>query len=319
LQTPLTNKMLEAQRALRRRFHGGNYPGRKCVVIMDKLRLTSDEDPTGAVAGLPDFHSLGSHFVRPVNPTSFHAYRRVAWFHHKFSGMKICIESEPLKGWLAHYAVTMFADDNMGLRRHHVFSLLEIMPGATLTLIELAFDFCLTTEINREFVRRYATFGKSRRVADQNPVRDRWGSPKGTKMAKSYCKWENASHRVELVFRPRFLRHHKIKDVFDFARFVQLLPKRHLYFARLDTPKLLRALENKGLTEVEHQTVLCRISELESDLCATLRYLRRNVGLKNTQRLLVPLAINNAVRAALERWAAQWPTTPSRLEVGKKG
>lgn len=311
--------MLAAQQRLRERFHGGQYPDQKCVVILDVLRITCDEDPTEAIAGLPQSYLLCSHYVRPGNPQWFQPYRRVAWFRHKGSGMKIRVESEPLVGWLAPYRVTLYADDQTGLRSEHVFSVMEIIPEATLTLIELAFDFCLTIDITREFVRRYATFGKSRRVADQNQVRDRWGSSKGTKMAKSYYKGEIASHRVELVFRQRFLRPHGIREPFDFCRFVHLLPHHHIFFARLDKTKLLKALQNKCLAEEEQHRVLCCVTELESDLSLTLRYLRRDVGLTNVRRLLVPLAINRLVCEALERWAEQWPSTPSRLEVGKRG
>jgi hypothetical protein len=315
MQMPMSDKMLYAQQRLRQRFHAGLHPDHECIVILDVMRLSCHDNPTAAIAALPDFYSLGSHYVRSVNPQWFQPYRRVAWFKHQASGMKIRIESEPLLGSLAPYRVSIYADDQTGLRHQHVFSLLEIMPIATLTFMELAFDFCLTTDVTRKYVRRHGIFGKSWRMVDNNPVRDRWGSAKGTKIAKSYYKGDNASHRVELVFRQRYLRPHKIRDPFDFGRFVQLLPKHHIHFARLDKTKLLHALKNRGLADDDQRRVLCRVTELEADLSVTLRYLRGAVGLKNVRRLLVPLAINKQVREGLEVWAAQWPTTPSRLEL----
>jgi hypothetical protein len=116
--------------------------------------------------------------------------------------------------------------------------------------------------------------------------------------------------------RPRFLRYYRIKDPFDFHKLVRILPRHHIYFARFNKQKLIRRLQRMGLSQVRQREIMAMVDAMKGDLWSALNYLREEVQMKNTRRLVDPMPTNNLVLEALETWAAQWPTTPPRL--GKK-
>jgi hypothetical protein len=308
----LTAKMRAARESLARRFHPGISSGRECVVILDRLRFLCDENPTEALRGLRGFRSLQGHRINRTGPESFQPYGRVHWFRRKGSAMKFCVDSERLEEFLAPYRVTLYADDRTGLLPGEVLSILQVMPGVKLTMVELAFDFSPISPVTRAFVRRHAVFGKSQRdLSASNPAGDWWGTRKGSKRVKSYYKREVCAQRVEFELHSRFLRHSS--DVFDFARLAELLARGHVLFARLDDQKLAHRLRNSRLRASKTLQILRSLGDRERDLWVALRYLRRTVGLKNVRRLLVTLPVNRLIREALEAWAAKWPKKPQRL------
>jgi hypothetical protein len=142
----LTNKMLAARKKLAERFHEGFASGKECVVILDLLRFTMTENPVKSFMALPGFRSLQSTLIKRPKPGEFRAYGRAHWFRRMGSGMKFCVESQRQKPWLAPYSVTLFADDKTGLRPEDVFPIRELMPGAKLTLVEVAIDFPLVED-----------------------------------------------------------------------------------------------------------------------------------------------------------------------------
>ena len=309
------NKMREAQESLRKRFHSGIASCADCIAILDVLRFVCDENPLPALKQLPAFRTLGSNWVKRPPPGKFQGYGRVHWFRHTGSGMKFCVESERREGWLAPYSVTLFADDRTGLLSQEVFSILEVLPKIRLTLVEFALDFSPLSTVNRDFVRRWGRFGKSQLdFWNDNPAGDWWGSRHGKKRVKSYFKDQICGHRVELRLRSQFLKHYGVRDVFDFPKFLELFPRHHIFFARLDKQRLIERLESNGISAADVSLVLHSVEQMESDLWMTLSYLRRVIGLKNVQRLLIPLKENTIVRDAIKKFAAEWPATPRRLE-----
>ncbi len=309
----MTPKMRAAKKALRRRFHGGVNPGQDCVVILDLLRYTMEENPIPSFMGLPGFQSLQNTRIKQPPHDEFQGYGRAHWFKRFGCEMKFCVELEPREPWLAPFSVTMFADDNKGLLPEEVFALRELMLGAKLTVAEVAIDFSLVTEVNRGFVRRHGVFGKSRRdISNKNPKGDWWGAKGSGKRLKSYQKDVNASHRLEFRMRRRFMEPNGIDDVFDFPKFVDLLPGHHILFARLDEKKLERQLR-RTRTVTETARISKQVSATKGGLTEQLAYLRQQAGLKNTRRLLEPLRINGAIRDAFNAWGALWPTKPTRL------
>jgi hypothetical protein len=304
----LTNKMRAARKTIARKFHSG--AGKDCMAILDRLRFVCDADPVPTLRVLPGFHTGRSVFPRRQNPAWFQPYGHGQWFQSEKSKMQFYVESDPREGWLAPYSVTLIADDRTGLLPEEVFAILEVMPTARLTMVELAIDFSPVTNVTRDFVRRFGVFGKSGRdLSSDNPMADWWGAKKGGKRIKSYFKDQVFGHRVEFLLRSRFLRHYGIRDVFDFRRFNDLLPRHHILFARFDELRLIARLRCAGLSSARTTSILRRVAGRRGDLCAALTYLRRRIGIKNSRRLLVPLHMNKLVLQALQEWTAMWPIT----------
>jgi hypothetical protein len=314
-----TRKMQAAGKLLEQWFHSGLYPGKQCVAILDVLRYPLTENPIAALMELPGLRSLRStRITRPADSRDFQGYGRAHWFQRDKSKMKVSVESEPREKWLDPFAVTMFADDRTGLLPEDIFPILELMPTARLTLIELAFDFSFASGVTRRYVRARAVFGKSHRDrSGSNPNVDCWGIRRSGKRVKSYHKAEVAGHRVEFRMRPKFLHPHDIHDVFDFWRFAELLPGKHLLFARVDEQKLTAQLQRNKRRKKNANDILQKAKALDGDLTAQLTFLRRAARLKNVRRLLVPLKANRLVREALKEWVATWPKAPTHLEQRK--
>ena len=221
--------------------------------------------------------------------------------------MKFCVESNPREAWLASYSVSMFADDRTGLLPDEVFPIRELMQGAKLTVVEVAIDFSMVTEVDRQFVRRHGVFGKSQRdLSSKNPAVDWWGKRKSGKRVKSYRKDVIAAHRVEFRIRRRFFEPQGINDLFDLWKIEDLLPGRHILCARIDEGKLVAQLRRTRDAK-ESLSILKRVVALDGDLTAQLSFLRQSVGLKNVRRLLIPLPINRQIREAFKVWGALWP------------
>jgi hypothetical protein len=308
-------KKRAAREALARRFHSRFAAGHECLALLDVLRVTCREDPTPALKEIPTLRSLKKLRLKRKDPATFQAYGRAHWFVSTTSKTKCCVESDRQGGWLAPFAVSLFADDRTGLLPRTVMDILALLPRTRLILIELALDFSLVSHVTRAFTRRHAVFGKSwRDLSRNNPAVDWWGARRGAKRVKSYRKDEVAAHRVEFRVRRRFLNTYGVKDVFDFHRLVEILPHRHILFARLDRQNLIARLRRSGRSEPEILGVLREVAKRDGDLWTALRYLRSQVALKNARRLLVPLPENAMVREALKRWAKEWPRTPRRLE-----
>ena len=167
--------------------------------------------------------------------------------------------------------------------------------------------------MNRSHVRRRCLFGKTR-PRPSVKGNDYWGSRKGIKRVQIYFKKEIDGLRVELDLRPRFLRKFEIEGPEDFYKLVAILPRRHIFFARLAERKLNRQLKNMGLPKEQIGKIMWEVKLREGDLWMTLRYLRKVIGMKNTQRILIPIRMNKIVRQALEKWASDWPKSRKRLE-----
>jgi hypothetical protein len=309
-----TLSMRRARKTLMQRFHSGFSFGKDCIAILDVLRFLLRENPLPALMKLPGVRTVQSHWIRPARSNTHHTYGRVHWFQRTDSKMKFCVESERQHGYLAPYSLTAYADDKTGLLPAQVFPILSVAPGAKLTMMELAFDFSPLSSVTRDFVLRHGVFGKSwRDLSMENPAGDWWGAKRGAKRSKSYFKDEICGHRVELRMRSRFLNRYGIDDVYDFGRFVRILPRRHIFFAALSNELLTERLRGSGFSTEKTLGILRKVNGLTGDLSATLSYLRRQVKLTNVQRLLTPLPENRLVLEALESWAEVWPAAPARL------
>ena len=282
----------------------------QCDAKLDRFVCFCDEDPTRQLMGVLRFKSQSSHFIKPYQDGRFQPYARVHWFKDWGSEMKFKIESQRREPWMPLYRITLYADDRVGLLPEQLFAVLEVIPRFKLSVIEIAFDF--SPWISRTLLSQRVLFGKSRPAP---PIETTlyWGSQKGSKGARLYHKEEIDKYRVELVLHAKFLRSYRIRDIFDFQKFCEILPVRHIYYARFDEPKLITLLRSMEMSYGEIWTILKDIALLEGDVWPTLYYLRLEVGLKNARRLLVPLKTNRLIREALKEWAAMWPTAPTRI------
>ena len=224
--------------------------------------------------------------------------------------MKFLVESKRREPWLPAYRITLFADDRTGLLPEQLFAVLEVIPRFKVSTIELALDF--SPSISRRLLNQRVLFGKSRPTRSVETTRY-WGSRTGSKYVRLYHKQEIDKYRIELELHAKFLRTYRIRDVFDFRKFCELLPVRHIYYARFAVEKLIVLLRSMGMSYGQIWKILKDIALLEDDVWPTLNYLRLEFGLRNARRLLVPLKTNRLIREALKNWAAMWPTAPTRL------
>jgi hypothetical protein len=282
----------------------------QCSAKLDRFQFYCDEDPSHQLMGVPRFKSQPSHFIRPYEEGRFQPYGRVQWFEDKRSSMKFVVESKRREPWLPAYRVTLFADDRTGLLPEELFAVLEVIPIFKVSTIEMAFDF--SPSISRKLLNQRVLFGKSRPTRSVETTRY-WGSRKGSKYVRLYHKKEIDRYRVELELHAKFLKSHDIKQPFEFQKFCELLPVRHIYYARFEEQKLITLLRSMEMSYTEIWNILKDIALLEGDVWPTLNYLRLELGLKNARRLLVPLKTNRLIRDALKEWAAMWPTAPTRI------
>jgi len=179
--------------------------------------------------------------------------------------------------------------------------------------VELATDFGFKTGIDSDRVRRHFISGKSQTRSVRESFQDSWGSRHSGKFIRSYAKRQIGAHRVEIQLNGRFLRKHGIDTTFDFWKLAELLPGHHLYFAEVNEQKLIQQLRLMHMSGSRVLEVLGKVKHKKWHLCELLKYLRRDVGLKNVRRLVDPLPINASVRAALKEWASMWPKGPNLL------
>lgn len=323
----LPPKRMRALQVLERRYHGErerrrreqDYEPLSCDFGVDRFVITVSEpisqDAWNALRKIPGYGAAKEYrlYEQP--------YGRAVRIRGTASIKEFIIQYERKAGWFARYRITLIAVDGTGLRYDDLRLILGLLPAYTIVLLELAFDFPIDAIIDGVYVRRHALFGRSqpRNVANY-PLWDCWGTRKSSKFVRIYVKVEIDKFRIELELHARFLRHHKIHDVFDFHRLAEIIPQ-HILFAKLDWDKLATTISASGRTAKKVARVSAHVDELADNLWETLRYLRRRVGMKNVRRLLIPLEINTVIRGAVQQWAAQWPSVPARLqrtETGRK-
>jgi hypothetical protein len=300
-------QLLAARAALLRRMK--NPLGAECVVRLDRLRGVSDQDPTSALMNIPGFRAMPIIRLRHTKGT-FQPYGQAQWFHSTRNEAKFTIESDRRERFLDPFKITFFADDIDGLLPEQVFSVLELMPSFRMTMVELAFDFMRA--MDRRRVRREGLFGKSRPIPSVGST-DYWGTRKGMKRVQCYFKLDVQAFRVELEMHSRFLRYYKIRTPFDFKKLVDVLPARHIYFGKFNNQKVARRIVHMGLSATRRQDALKMIARMRNDLWATLNFLRGDLDMKNTRRLVDGSPINRDVLSALNAWISKWPVRPQRL------
>jgi hypothetical protein len=103
-------------------------------------------------------------FVRCQTTTT--TYARCRHYNSLTNDSKIYWQYMRQKGWLKPWKITIVADDKTGLYRDEIERVLRHCRSYQLLTVEIAIDFSPSTGVNKQFIRRHAVFGKSRRRAD---------------------------------------------------------------------------------------------------------------------------------------------------------
>jgi hypothetical protein len=307
------NRILDShERQLRDGAETKQHP--LCVVRGDAICFGCESVDLEALRAHPDFHRTSDRLVRRRRPDAFLAYRRISRFKCTRTGSGFCVYYQRLASNLPQFRIEFFPDDQLGLQRPEITSVLQHTTKSRIARMETSFDFGLGSGVNNDFVRRSVISGKSQAHSVREQIfGDQWGSRGGSKFLRSYFKKVIGAHRVELQLNGRFLRRHGIDDIFQFYRLVKLIPVHHLYFGRIDHQKLIARLKANGISAEDIVGTQDAVRAREKHLWAALNYLRRRVGLTNVRRLLTPLSLNKVAREALKKWARKWPKTPARL------
>jgi hypothetical protein len=284
------------------------YKPLSCVCKIDRIILATDSLSWIAILRIPGYKAGKKKRL----------YQRDYRFAQRIKGTgsvrEVIIESERTAGWFPPVRITIIPRDETGVLHADLCLLLELLPGAQIKVLEVAWDFPTRCVVDLYYVKRFGLFGKTALWAGSNPYHSKWGGV-GSKIVRAYVKWGTSQFRIELELHVAFLRKCGVRDIFDFRKLLPALIEKHVHFARLDESELVRALDRTNLRLDIKSSVLDRVTQREKgSLWESLRYLRRKGHLKNTQRLLVPVPeMNRVVREALEKLVAQWPTRQVRL------
>ncbi len=306
-----TAKMLAAREALAR-LAGQQQPS--CTAKVDRLEIGCAGVHMDRLLKLEGYRCTRSHWLKPKSPTDFIPYGRVTALRNEKCGTQILVYSERKSRKLPPYRLTFIPDDKLGLQPKDAFAVLDCVEKHRVSKVELAFDFPSGSGVDSAFVRARALFGKSKPYSvGKRPGWDAWGSRKGAKFVRSYYKKEVAAHRVELQLQPPFLRLHGINEISDLPRLARILPRHHIWFARLSEQKLFSAMVKGGISQKKMQELRKGVGARTGNLWEALAYLRRRAHMSNARRLLVPLRVNQAVREALKKWATEWRAALAQL------
>jgi hypothetical protein len=280
----------------------GNYEPLGATCIFDRVVLASKGTDWQKIAHIPGFRATRRYQL-------WHRqHRRVQRFRGAGTVREVVVEFERSAPWFPEVRITIIPNDATGLGFDDLRSILELLPGFELRILEVAWDFSPNCVVDLDFIRQFGLFGSTWMRPGVNPYHDKWGNA-GSKIVRAYYKWEISRFRLELQLHLGFLSGNKITDIFDFRRLVDVLLPHHVDFAEIDETKLFRALRRSKVAKNDPVAFLKRARSLaERSLWSTLRFLSEKARLTNRLRLLEPLPeMNDVVRRSLERLVAQWP------------
>lgn len=128
----------------------------------------------------------------------------------------------------------------------------------------------------------------------------RYGGRKSAKLVRCYWKDEINKYRVEVESHPGVLDQLGIEAVRDLPQIARAICPKHLHFADIDWEKLrvyLAKREGKN-----GDAIFEGAFKRAKSMRRVTQYLRRQ-RIPNVHRFLMPLAINEKVKRALETWA----------------
>jgi hypothetical protein len=143
--------------------------------------------------------------------------------------------------------------------------------------------------------------GKAGAVRNEDKARVLYyGTRKADKLVRCYQKDELRVFRVEVELHSSLLRRNNISTLDDFSYLPDVIYTKHLRFVDLDWRRLKQHLAKKLGDETDR--VIVRARRRAASLRRLRRYFRKK-GVVNVHRFLLPLALNEQVSRALNKWA----------------
>jgi hypothetical protein len=286
---------MEKQVGLKDAEQGGG-----CVVKLDRVQIVSDSQ--GKPPELEGFRTAKDRYVR--QQTSIRTYLRCRELVNDHTGVTIGWQYAPQHRFLRGSKVTFVGDDQKGVRAYDLQPALNESQDYSLLLTELAFDFEQKTGITIQFIERHALFGKSRPRLDRGGDDQlRYGGRRSDKLIRVYPKRAIGGVRVELELHSRLLRLGSIRKLNDLSRAADVIIPGHFQFVHIRWDSLQRHLVER------FRAVGVRILEeaklKAASIYSVLAYLREQ-RVNNVHRFLVPMAENQLVREAADKWAVEF-------------
>lgn len=128
----------------------------------------------------------------------------------------------------------------------------------------------------------------------------RYGGRKSGKLVRCYWKEEKGAYRVEVELHRRILTQYGVVSVETLANAAKAICPKHLRFADIDWEKLRLHLATRERKTGE--AIFKSARKRAKSMRRVTKYLRQK-KIPNVHRFLVPLAMNDKVSRALDRWA----------------
>lgn len=133
------------------------------VIKIDRVQILSWARQGWKPPKLRGFKVTRDSFVRPQ--TNIPTYERCRQYQSTSNGAKLFWQYYRRSSFLKPWKITIVADDKTGLSYDEIDTVLGRCRFWHFLTIEVAIDFRPSTGVNKQFVRRHAVFGKSRRRA----------------------------------------------------------------------------------------------------------------------------------------------------------
>ncbi|HKD64571.1 MAG TPA: hypothetical protein VKB40_11095 [Candidatus Acidoferrales bacterium] len=204
-------------------------------VDLDRVCISAAASDRKAFRDKPGHKVRCSHFLRSG------AYSRLLETEDTDTGATTLVYDNRRVPWVPETKVTIRAGDSQGLQPADLLGAFELLNDGYLSLLEVAFDFDERVKLNTGFVLGHVLFAKSRWSAPK-PCIVWFGARRSSKFVRAYQKPELGVFRVELEFHASWLRHHGIRDCFDFLKIPNLVLRRHIFFCQLDWAAVIRKI-----------------------------------------------------------------------------
>ena len=134
----------------------GRYEPLKCICKIDRIVLTTNNKLSWkAILRIPGF----------VPKMPQHLWRKDYRFAQRIRGTgtirEVIVEYGRTAGWFPQVRITVIPRDESGLRYPDLRLFLELLPGAELKILEVAWDFASGCMVDLDYVRRFGRFGST--------------------------------------------------------------------------------------------------------------------------------------------------------------
>ena len=167
--------------------------------------------------------------------------------------------------------------------------------------------------MNRSFVIRHGKFGRARiRLSQKYPNAVWFGVARGNWFGRAYRKVIAGSFRLEIQFNRVGLEALGVRTPRDFPKLTGPVLEKMRFF-RIDWRKLKRYVYRRYANP---KFLLAGARDRRGNLWRLLNLLRRG-GVKNSQRFLVPLPVNDEIRVAVQKWSKAWERAGRKKRKGE--